>query len=671
MNLAVTVIRTNGSGGVASVQYGTIPGSAVPSINYVSTTGSLTFGDGETSRNINIPLLENNLVQGPVAFTVQLNSANAATLSTATQTVVTVMDNDAGIFFANATNNCPENQGFANINVLRVYNTAGTASVYYRTADGTGTNAAHVGINYQSTTGTLSFTNGETTKSISVPLINNTNVTGDLLFGMSLSNSVGAQIISPSNTVVVIQDADAGVSFVTNNVSVLKNAGTAIITVVCSNPRVEPVVVTTNDIPLSVNYYTLDGTAKNGIDYQSTSGTLVFTNGIVTNTFTIPIYNNSLVNGNHTFTVVLTNVTSPGQITPYRTQSVVIVDSNSGLRFSQSAYSVFENGVLANINVYRTGYTDSVVSVDYIVTNGTAVSGVNFTATNGTLVFTNGDTVKSFNVPIIANSQVQPNLSVLMQLVNPTNGYLVSPSAATLTILEENGSYVIPAGAQIVSESGAGAPNGILDSNETVTVLFGFRDSAGLNVTNLVANLLATNGVVAPSPSSQSYGNLTVYGHSVSRPFTFVVNGTNSLPIAPTFKLYDNAKFIGNASFSFTVGAWTRVFSNATTIVINDNTNALPYPSVINVSNIGVSLVKATVTLNRLTHTYPADVDALVMSPSGTNTLIMANAGSGFSVTNVILTFDDATNFPSLPQGSRLTTGTNKPTGYFPVLPFP
>ena len=669
-SVSITVIRTNGSGGVASVQYSTIAGTAVPSINYVTTVGSLTFSDGETNRSIMVPLVDNNLVQGPVSFTVRLNSIIGGTLSTATQTVVTVQDNDAGIFFAAATNTSPENQSFANVSVIRAYNTAGTASVYYRTGDGTGTNAAHAGINYQSTAGTLSFTNGETIKSISVPLINITNVTGDLFFGMSLSNSVGAQIINPSNTVVIIQDADAGVSFVTNNVSVLKNAGTAIITVVCSNPRVEPVLLTTNDIPLSVNFYTQDGSAKNGIDYQSTSGTLVFTNGIVTNTFTVPIYNNSLVNGDHTFTVVLTNVTSPGQITPYRTQSVVIVDSNSGLRFSQSAYTVFENGVLANINVYRTGYTDSVVSVDYIVTNGTAVSGVNFAATNGTLLFTNGVTVKTFDVPIIANSQVQPNLSVMMQLVNPTNGYLVPPSSANLTILEDNGSYVVPAGAQIVSESGAGVPNGILDSNETVTVLFGFRDSAGLNVTNLVANLLATNGVLVPSPSSQNYSNLTVYGHSVSRPFTFVVNGTNSLPIAPTFKLYDNAKFIGNASFSFTVGAWTRVFSNATTIVINDNTNASPYPSVINVSGIGVSLVKSTVTLNRLTHTYPADVDALVVSPSGTNTLIIANAGSGLAVTNIILTFDDGvTN--SLPQGNRLTTSTNKPTSFFPVLSFP
>ena len=76
-------------------------------------------------------------------------------------------------------------------------------------------------------------------------------------------------------------------------------------------------------------------------------------------------------------------------------------------------------------------------------------------------------------------------------------------------------------------------------------------------------------------------------------------------------------------------------------------------------------------TLNKLTHFYPADVDALVVSPAGTNALIMANAGGGFSVTNLVLTFDDATNFPSLPFNSRLATGTNKPTAFFPVIQFP
>ena len=301
------------------------------------------------------------------------------------------------------------------------------------------------------------------------------------------------------------------------------------------------------------------------------------------------------------------------------------------------------------------------------------MNGVNFLATNGTLMFTNGETVKSFVVPVIANNAVQPNLSVLLQLSNPTNGSLITPSEATLTILEANGSYVIPAGAQIVSESGAGTPNGILDPNENVVVLFAFRDAAGLNVTNLNAILQATNGVISPVAvpvSATNYGPLQVYGHSVSRPFSFTVTGTNAQPITPTFRLYDNTKFIGSAAFGFTVGSWTTSFTNTNSIIIYDNTNARPYPSVILVSGVGSTLLKATVTLNGLSHTSPSDVDALVVAPAGTNTLIMANTGGQFTITNIVLTFDDAvTN--ALPQNARLVTGTNRPTQFFPVKSVP
>ena len=121
---------------------------------------------------------------------------------------MTVQDNDAGIFFTTATNYAPENLSFAVVNVLRAYNTSGTASVNYLTVNGIGTNAAISGINYVSTSGTLLFTNGEAAKSISIPLINNTNVTGDKILFMALTNAAGAQVISPSNTVVVVQDAD-------------------------------------------------------------------------------------------------------------------------------------------------------------------------------------------------------------------------------------------------------------------------------------------------------------------------------------------------------------------------------------------------------------------------------------------------------------------------------
>ena len=662
----LTVLRTNGTSGSVSVTYSTVPGTALPGFNYVSTTSTLTFNDGDTNKTFTIPLINNLAAQSAVSFTVSLsNPTGGAGLIAPTNATVVINNTNAVISFTQATNAVPENSGTASIVVWRQNNTTNISTVHYATVDGT----AVAGVNYSNTFGTLTFGVGEMFKSISIPLITKSNVT-DLAFGVSLFAPVNAQLIAPSNTVVILQGAAAGVSFTTNTTRVLKNAGSVLITVVCSNPRVEPVVAGTTNPPLSVSYMTVDGTARAGFNYLAVSGTLVFTNGSATNTFIVPIINNQTVSGDETFSVVLTNVTAPGQITPYGTESVVIAESNAGMRFSQAGYSVYKNGVNATINVYRTGYTDSIVSVNFLATNGTAIAGQNFYPTNGTLIFTNGVTSQSFQVPLIANNLLQPNLFALLLLSSPTNAQLVDPSAATLTILETGGSYVIPAGSQLISNtSPANLSSGVIGSNDTVTVLFAFRDSAGQNVTNLVAYLLATNGVYAPSPASANYGPLTVYGHSVSRPFSFTAHGTNTLTIAPTFQLFDGGSYIGPATFVFTLGTWTTTFANTNAIIINDNAAASPYPSLINVTGLGNTLIKATVTLTNLSHTKPSDIDALVVSPT-TNTLIMAHTGGANIIKHVTLTFDDAaTN--SLPQNGQIVTGTNKPTQFYPVKNFP
>ena len=670
----LTVGRTNGTSGSVSATYYTVPGSALPGLNYVATTNTVTFNDGDVSKVFTIPLVYNLVAQSAVSLTVDLVSpTGGAALIAPTNTTLTIYNTNAAINFVLATNVAPEDSGSVSIVVQRLNNTNIISTVQYATADGNavaGYSNAVAGINYSNTSGTLTFGVNEALKSITIPLIHDTNVTGDLAFNVRLFNVANAQLITPSNTVVVIQDAEAGVSFTTNSQQVLKSAGAVVVTVVCSNPRVEPVLLTSNTVPLEVQFTTRDGTALQGTDYQKVSGTLVFTNGMATNTFTVPIYNNTLVSGNHAFTVVLTNVTAPGVLTAPSTQTVVIAESNAGLRFSQSSYTVPKNSGSAVITVYRTGFTDSVASVNFLATNGTALNGVNFVSTNGTLIFTNGVTSQTFNVPLIANSLVQPNLYVQLQLLNPTNGSLVSPSAAILNLMETGGSYVVPAGAQVVTNYTTHAGDGIISSNDTVQVLFALRDSAGLNVTNLIATLLATNGVVSPSPASQTYGPLTVYGHSVSRAFTYTASGTNNLPITPTFNLYDNAKFIGTAVFTNILGTWTTNFANTNAIIINDNTNATPYPSMIVVSGMGSTLVKATVTLTNLTHNSPTDIGALVVSPAQKNTLIMGHAGGSFAVKQVTLTFDD--NAPTnLPQSGQIVTGTNKPSAYGIMQNFP
>jgi uncharacterized delta-60 repeat protein len=679
----LTVLRTNGTSGTVSVTCSTVPGTAQPGVSYVTTTSTLTFNNLDTSKTFAVPLVQNNLVLGMVNFSVVLSlssSTNGATLIAPTNATVNILDKNTGFAFAAATNTVIETAGFAAVNVLRIGATSNPAQVSYTTANGT----AASGVNYTAQSGTLVFGTGESLRSVQIPLIYDPQVTGPLYFTIVLSNpSVGTSIVAPATNTVVELDADAGLSFTNSTTSVLKSAGSAVITVVCSNTAVEPVVLYSNGVPvttpLSVQYSTANGTATAGIDYLGVSGTLVFTNGIGTNTFTVPIINNGSVTGNRTFTVSLSNPTPPGQLVSPSNQVVTIIDSNSGLSFSNATFTVLKSGVAANINVFRTGYTDSVVAVNFLATNGTALAGIQYVATNGTLIFTNGVTNLAFSVPIIDTAAVQPDETVLLELFNPTNGFLVPPSAATLTIHDTSGSFVVPAGSALVSETGAGAPNGIIDSNETVTVLFAFRDAGGTNVTDLTATLLATNGVTSPtSPNgtpTQDYGPLAYGGHSVSRLFTFTAHGTNNQQIAATFSLTNVTSNIGLAVFGYTLGTWTTVVSNTALITISADSAASPYPSTINISGLGGSLVKATITLTNLWHSSPEDIDALLVSPSQLNTLFMAHAGGQNALQNVTITFDDAAS-NSLPHLTPITTIpnaviTNKPTAYLPVQPFP
>jgi uncharacterized delta-60 repeat protein len=665
----LSVYRTNGSSGTVSVNYTTVAGTAKPGLDYVTSSGSIYFGDTVTSNSIVIPILPNGQVQPPVNLSVQLsNPSNGAQLGSPTNTTLTILSDITGVSFVSGTNYVSESTNYGLVFVQRIGVPTNAFTVNYATADG----SAIAGVNYTTTTGTLAFASGELLKTISIPLINTFNVT-NTFFSLSLSAPTpGVQLANPSNAVVIIQPSQAGLSFTNAALSVSKNVGQAVITVVCSNPSIEP-VASSNSVPLSVNYFTTDGTAIAGQDYTNTSGTLVFTNGIGTNTFTVPIINSGIVTGNRTFSITLTNATSPGKIVPPSVQVVTIMDNNSGLSFSSPTYSILKSGVATNITIIRTDNTNLTSTVNFATADGTAVAGTDYVATNGLMTFTNGETSHTFSLRVIATTTVQPDKTVLLQLSNPTNGILVSPSAATLTIRDNSGSLVVPAGSTLLSESLM--QNGIIDPNETVKMLFAFRVSGGTNVANLTATLLPTNGVTSPTPSGPvSYGPLIARGPSASQAFTFTANGTNGQNIAATFQLANGAVNLGQAAFTYTLGTWTNVLVSTNAIVINDNTTASPYPSTITVSNLNGVIIKATLTLTNFYHTYPKDVDVLVVSPAQQDTLVMAHTGGGNAVGPVTLTFaDSATN--SLPPyaypQTSITNGTYEPTAYLPIPNFP
>jgi hypothetical protein len=89
--------------------------------------------------------------------------------------------------------------------------------------------------------------------------------------------------------------------------------------------------------------------------------------------------------------------------------------------------------------------------------------------------------------------------------------------------------------------------------------------------------------------------------------------------------------------------------------------SASPYPSSITVAGVTGSVSKVTVALSQLSHTYPDDLDILLIGPAGQTVLIMSDVGGGNALNNVNLTFDDDAA-GSLPDATQIVTGTYKPT---------
>ena len=111
-------------------------------------------------------------------------------------------------------------------------------------------------------------------------------------------------------------------------------------------------------------------------------------------------------------------------------------------------------------------------------------------------------------------------------------------------------------------------------------------------------------------------------------------------------------------------------FSNPTPIVISTAAGpATPYPSPITVAGLTGTTTKVTVRLNGFSHTFPGDVNVVLVPPSGTNILLMGRAGGAPPVSNINLTFDGAST-AQLPT-TGLTTGTFRPTARGVAAPFP
>ena len=209
----LVITRSQGSDGVVTVDYSSANGTAIAGSDYQSQSGTLTFADGETSKTVSIPILEDNLVEGNENFSLIINNVTGgATLSTVTSAQIDIQDNDSNInpgFISLATNTYQVNEadGTVDITIVRTEGSDGVVSIDYNTVDATATS----GSDYTTTSGTITFADGETSKTVTIDILDDNLTEGSEEFGFAIDNLVGdATLLSPRTALVTIVDDETG-----------------------------------------------------------------------------------------------------------------------------------------------------------------------------------------------------------------------------------------------------------------------------------------------------------------------------------------------------------------------------------------------------------------------------------------------------------------------------
>jgi len=215
--VVVVVRRHRGSSGMVSVDFQTVDGSARAGEDYTAAAGTLTWADGDGGdKTIAIEILADDVAEGLENFGVALsNPLGGVEIGTLSNTVVRILPQEGGgdddpppvsrIRLRSAVFPAFERAGAATFVVVRQGASAGAASVDYATLDGSAT----AGADYTTTTGTLSWADGETGgKSVTVPLIDDTVAERHETVSVMLTNAVGGELGGRDTASILIIDDD-------------------------------------------------------------------------------------------------------------------------------------------------------------------------------------------------------------------------------------------------------------------------------------------------------------------------------------------------------------------------------------------------------------------------------------------------------------------------------
>lgn len=336
----LVIKRLNGAVGTASVSFATANGTALAGSDYNATNGTLTFNDGETLKTVIVPIVNDATLEGPQAFTASLsNPTGGATLANAKVAAITITDDDP-----------PPGLNISNPSVLEgnsgttpmtfQLHLAAPAEVPITFQYSTSSWSATLGIDYLSTSGSITFAPGETQKSVAVQIVGDASYEHDEVLSLSVNSGSPYFIFRSASGTIRNDDAPPVISG--QNVSIVEGtSGTnmAAITLQATAP-----------VDAFFYYSTAPRSARSGEDYVSRIGTVSF-NHETTKTIEIPIIGDTVTEDHEQFAIHLYHPFPVGVDYELQEEPIVVTILNDD-------YGVGPDKLLVPVGKTRSGFID-------------------------------------------------------------------------------------------------------------------------------------------------------------------------------------------------------------------------------------------------------------------------------------------------------------------------
>lgn len=194
--------------------------------------------------------------------------------------------------------------------------------------------------------------------------------------------------------------------------------------------------------PATVMWETVDGSAREGVDFTGRTGTVEFPANATERSITIPIVDDSVPGlSERTFEVRLLEA-DPGYLGNKRTTVVRVQEDEVGFSLEKMNATVAETAGSIKFKVTRTGSWSTQASVDYgiqlLANGGNATPGEDFTATSGTLTFPVNVGSLNVTVPVLDDTAAEGDESFSLVLSSPSAGaQLRYPDSTFVRILDD------------------------------------------------------------------------------------------------------------------------------------------------------------------------------------------------------------------------------------------